>query len=161
MNFNKISIKQKVVAGITFAVLASTIIMGVLAYKQSRSVLEHHLIDVELPSIVEKISSEIDREVSEMLLAAEQITNNEFIKQAVDGTDIESATQAMLVKELNNVRQQYQLNDASVANRNTGYYWNQNGFLRQLNQQQDKWFFDFTQSGKATSVSISKSKTAM
>ncbi len=154
MNFNKISIKQKVVAGITFAVLASTIIMGVLAYKQSRSVLEHHLIDVELPSIVEKISSEIDREVSEMLLAAEQITNNEFIKQAVDGTDIESATQAMLVKELNNVRQQYQLNDASVANRNTGYYWNQNGFLRQLNQQQDKWFFDFTQSGKATSVSI-------
>ncbi|GAK86083.1 methyl-accepting chemotaxis protein I [Vibrio ponticus] len=31
MKLNSISIKQKVVAGITFAVLASTIIMGVLA----------------------------------------------------------------------------------------------------------------------------------
>ncbi|EGU47914.1 Methyl-accepting chemotaxis protein [Vibrio ichthyoenteri ATCC 700023] len=154
MNLNSMSIKQKVVAGITFAVLASTIIMGMIAYKQSRDVLEHHLIDVELPSILDDISGQIDRQVSEMLLAAEQLTNNEFIKQAVEGTDINAATQAMLVKELNNVRRQYNLNDASVANRQTAYYWNQNGFLRQLTTPQDNWFFGFTQSGKATSVSI-------
>ncbi|OLQ93761.1 chemotaxis protein [Vibrio ponticus] len=159
MKLNSISIKQKVVAGITFAVLASTIIMGVLAYNQSRSVIEHHLIDVELPSLLDDISSQIDREVSEMLLAAEQLTNNEFIKHAVDGNEIDTTTQAMLVKELNNVRQQYQLNDASVANRQTAYYWNQNGFLRQLNQQQDGWFFGFTQSGKQTSVSIFQEPT--
>ncbi|ROV59143.1 methyl-accepting chemotaxis protein [Vibrio ponticus] len=159
MKLNSISIKQKVVAGITFAVLASTIIMGVLAYNQSRSVIEHHLIDVELPSLLDDISSQIDREVSEMLLAAEQLTNNEFIKHAVDGTEIDATTQAMLVKELNNVRQQYKLNDASVANRQTAYYWNQNGFLRQLNQQQDGWFFGFTQSGKQTSVSIFQEPT--
>ncbi|WP_194436666.1 methyl-accepting chemotaxis protein [Vibrio fluminensis] len=159
MKLNSISIKQKVVAGITFAVLASTIIMGVLAYNQSRSVIEHHLIDVELPSLLDDISSQIDREVSEMLLAAEQLTNNEFIKHAVDGTEIDTTTQAMLVKELNNVRQQYKLNDASVANRQTAYYWNQNGFLRQLNQQQDGWFFGFTQSGKQTSVSIFQEPT--
>jgi len=46
------------------------------------------------------------------------------------------------------------LNDASVANRNTAYYWNQGGFLRELNHQQDGWFFGFTQSGQQTSVSI-------
>lgn len=154
MKLNSMSIKQKVVAGITFAVLASTIIMGVIAQKQSRRLLEHHLIEVELPSLLDDISSQIDREVSEMLLAAEQITNNEFIKHSIDGTEIDATVQAMLVKELNNVRQQYNLNDASVANRQTAYYWNQDGFLRQLNQQQDGWFFGFTQSGNATSVSI-------
>lgn len=154
MKLNSITIKQKVVAGITFAVLASTIIVGVMAQRQARSVLEHRLIDIELPSMLEQINAQIDREVSQLLLAAEQVANNEFIKQAVDTTSIDAQTEALLVKELNNVRSQYQLNDASVANRNTAYYWNQNGFLRQLNQQQDGWFFGFTQSGKPTSVSI-------
>lgn len=154
MKLNSISIKQKVVAGITFAVLASTIIVGVMAQRQAREVLEHRLVDIELPSMLEQINSEIDREVTQLLLAAEQIANNEFIKQAVDTNSISPDVEAKLIKQLNNVRSQYKLNDASVANRNTAYYWNQNGFLRQLNQQQDGWFFGFKQSGNATSVSI-------
>lgn len=154
MKLNSISIKQKVVAGITFAVLASTIIMGVMAQRQARSVLEHRLIDIELPAMLEQINSQIDREVTQLLLAAEQLANNEFIKKAIDTTNVDAETEALVVKELNNVRSQYQLNDASVANRNTAFYWNQNGFLRQLNQQQDGWFFGFTQSGEPTSVSI-------
>jgi methyl-accepting chemotaxis protein len=154
MKLNSISIKQKVVAGITFAVLASTIIMGVMAQRQARSVLEHRLIDIELPAMLEQINSQIDREVTQLLLAAEQLANNEFIKHAIDTTEVDAATEALVVKELNNVRSQYKLNDASVANRETAYYWNQNGFLRQLNAQQDGWFFGFTQSGNPTSVSI-------
>lgn len=151
---NSMSIKKKVVIGITFAVLASTIIVGVMAQRQAREVLEHRLIDIELPTMLEQISSQIDREVSQLLFSAEQIANNEFIKQAVQQTDLDVATEAMLVKQLNNVRSQYSLNDASVANRKTAYYWNQNGFLRQLTQQQDGWFFGFTQSGQSTMVSM-------
>jgi len=154
MKLNSISIKQKVVAGITFAVLASTIIVGVMAQRQAREVLEHRLIDIELPSMLEQISSQIDNEVSQLLLAAKQLANNEFIKEAINTTNIAPEDEARLIKQLNNVRSQYDLNDASVANRDTAYYWNQNGFLRQLNQQQDGWFFGFTQSGNETSVSI-------
>lgn len=151
---NSMSIKKKVVIGITFAVLASTIIVGVMAQRQAREVLEHRLIDIELPTMLEQISSQIDREVSQLLFSAEQLANNEFIKQAVQQTELDAVTEAMLVKQLNNVRNQYSLNDASVANRKTAYYWNQNGFLRQLNQQQDGWFFGFTQSGQSTMVSM-------
>ncbi len=154
MKLNSISIKQKVVAGITFAVLASTIIVGVMAQRQAREVLEHRLIDIELPSMLEQISSQIDNEVSQLLLAAKQLANNEFIKEAINTKNIAPEDEARLIKQLNNVRSQYDLNDASVANRDTAYYWNQNGFLRQLNQQQDGWFFGFTQSGNETSVSI-------
>lgn len=151
---NSMSIKKKVVIGITFAVLASTIIVGVMAQRQAREVLEHRLIDIQLPTMLEQISSQIDREVSQLLFSAEQLANNEFIKQAVQQTELDAVTEAMLVKQLNNVRNQYSLNDASVANRKTAYYWNQNGFLRQLNQQQDGWFFGFTQSGQQTMVSM-------
>ncbi|MEZ9363151.1 methyl-accepting chemotaxis protein [Vibrio sp. ZF57] len=151
---NSLSIKQKVVLGITFAVLASTVIVGAMAQQQARDVLSHRLIDIELPGMLERINGEIDREVSQLLLAAEQIASNEFISDAIESTDRDPALENKLVKQLNNVRNQYQLNDASVANRQTAYYWNQNGFLRQLNQQQDGWFFGFTQSGQPTMVSM-------
>ncbi|RIH71711.1 chemotaxis protein [Vibrio splendidus] len=151
---NSLSIKQKVVLGITFAVLASTVIVGAMAQQQARDVLSHRLVDIELPGMLERINGEIDREVSQLLLAAEQIASNEFISDAIESTERDAALENKLVKQLNNVRNQYQLNDASVANRQTAYYWNQDGFLRQLNQQQDGWFFGFTQSGQPTMVSM-------
>ena len=153
-NLNSMSIKQKVVAGITFAVLASTVIVGAMAQRQARDVLSHRLVDIELPGLLERINGEIDREVSQLLLAAEQVASNEFIADAIESTYRDPEVEAKLVKQLNNVRNQYHLNDASVANRETAYYWNQNGFLRQLNQQQDGWFFGFTQSGQPTMVSM-------
>ncbi|SON52418.1 putative methyl-accepting chemotaxis protein [Vibrio tapetis subsp. tapetis] len=125
-----------------------------LPQNQSRDVLEHRLVDIELPSMLDLVGVQIDGEVSQMLAAAEQLASNQFIHQAIKNTDRDPESEAMLVKQLNVVRDQYGLNDASVANRNTAYYWNQGGFLRELNQQQDGWFFGFTQSGQKTSVSI-------
>ncbi|BDU40588.1 putative methyl-accepting chemotaxis protein [Vibrio nigripulchritudo MADA3029] len=148
------SIKQKIVIGMAFAVLASTSIVGFMAQNQARDVLEHRLVQIELPSMLNLVSSEVDQEVSQLLNAAEQIANNTFIQQAVSTTDRDPATEKMLVEQLNNVRAQYNLNDASVANRESAYYWNQNGFLRQLNRQQDGWFFGFTSSGQETMVSV-------
>ncbi|KJY88627.1 chemotaxis protein [Vibrio neptunius] len=159
MKLNAISIKQKVVAGITFAVLASTIIVGVMAQRQAREVLEHRLVNIELPSMLDQIKGQIDYDVTQLLRAAEQIANNEFIKDAISTTNIDPQVEAKLVKELNNVRNQYNLNDASVANRETAYYWNQNGFLRQLTQQQDGWFFGFTRSNQRTMVSMFQEST--
>lgn len=148
------NIKQKIVIGMAFAVLASTSIVGFMAQNQARDVLEHRLVEIELPSMLNLVSSEVDQEVTQLLSAAEQIANNTFIQQAVSSTERDPATEKMLVDQLNNVRNQYKLNDASVANRDTAYYWNQNGFLRQLNRQQDGWFFGFTSSGQETMVSV-------
>ncbi|KYN88790.1 chemotaxis protein [Vibrio cidicii] len=153
MNLHSLSIKQKVVIGITLAVLASTILLGIMAQKQSRDVISHRLVDIELPLILNQINLQVDKDVSQLLSAAEQLAKNEFVRESVRDT-ADPQGQTKLIKQLNNVKEQYQLNDASVANRQTAYYWNQNGFLRQLNQSQDGWFFGFTNSGKQTMVSI-------
>lgn len=153
-NFRVMSIKHKIVSGITFAVLASTIIVGLMAQQQAREVLTHRLIDIELPLMLDSVKGQLDKEVSQLLFAAEQIANNEFILDAISTTDREAYSEAKLVKQLNNVRRQFNLNDASVANRKSSYYWNQNGFLRELDRNKDGWFFGFTQSGQQTMVSI-------
>ena len=104
---NSLSIKQKVVLGITFAVLASTVIVGAMAQQQARDVLSHRLVNIELPGMLERINGESDREVSQLLLAAEQIAANEFISDAIESTDRDPALESKLVKQLNNVRNQY------------------------------------------------------
>lgn len=54
---HQMSIKQKVVLGVTLAVLASTLIVGVMAQRQAREVLEHRLVDLELPNILKLIKT--------------------------------------------------------------------------------------------------------
>lgn len=157
--FKHLTIKSKVVIGITLAVLASTTILGVMAQHQARQTLEHRLVNIELPSMLERIAEQIDRDVSTLLAASEQIANNVFIQDAIRSTDRNAQQEAKLVRQLNNIRQQYQLDDASVANRETAFYWNQNGFLRQLNRQQDGWFFGFTSSQQPTMVSMFREPT--
>ncbi len=72
--------------------------------------------------------------------AAEQMSNNPFIIDAISDPYISPEDQDVLIGQLNKLKQQHNLNDASVANRQTANYWNQDGFLRQLNKQQDGWF---------------------
>lgn len=67
---HQMSIKQKVVLGVTLAVLASTLIVGVMAQRQAREVLEHRLVDLELPDILKLIKSDIDSQVIQLLSAA-------------------------------------------------------------------------------------------
>ncbi|EOB4245374.1 MULTISPECIES: methyl-accepting chemotaxis protein [Vibrio] len=152
--FKNMTIKSKVVLGMTLAVLASTTILGLMAQHQARQTLEHRLVDIELPTMLHRIAEQIDRDVSTLLQASQQIANNVFIQEVIATTDRNAEQEAQLVLQLNNIRQQYRLDDASVANRETAFYWNQNGFLRQLNRQQDGWFFGFTDSQQPTMVSM-------
>lgn len=154
MIFNSMSIRKKVVIGMTFAVLASTMIVGFIAHQQARDVLRHRLVDIELPLMLDQIRQKVDNQVSQLLSASQQIANNEFIQRAIKDEHIDPNDEALLIKTLNNIRAQYQLNDASAANRRTAFYWNQNGFLRKLNHQQDGWFYDFVQSNQPTMVSM-------
>ena len=63
------NIKQKIVIGMAFAVLASTSIVGFMAQNQARDVLEHRLVEIELPSMLNLVSSEVDQEVTQLLSA--------------------------------------------------------------------------------------------
>ncbi|PSW18524.1 HAMP domain-containing protein [Photobacterium sanctipauli] len=153
MKLTQFTIKQKLILAIVLAVLASTLLVGVISQKQAREVVENRLLESELPATLMQIRNNIDKEVSLMQAAAEQLATNRFITEkyhAVRTLDEE----AQIVQQLNDVKEQYRLFDASVADRSTGDYWNQNGFLRRLNHQQDAWFYNFTQSGNARSLSV-------
>ncbi|PSU32698.1 methyl-accepting chemotaxis protein [Photobacterium lutimaris] len=153
MKFNQLTIKQKLILAMVLAVTASTLLVGMISQKQARQVVENRLMQSELPATLLQIRNSIDKEVSLMLGAAEQLATSHFITDLYhDGRT--QADESKIIQRLNDIKNQYQLFDASIADRTSGDYWNQNGFLRRLTPQKDSWFYDFTQSGQARSLSV-------
>jgi len=158
MNFSQFSIKKKLIFTMISAVITATLLVGFVSQNLAREVIETRLTTSELPAKLMQIRNEVDKEISTLQQAAQQLATNRFVIERLQGTTTPSQ-EALLVQSLNDVKSQYQLIDASIANRTDGNYWNQNGFLRQLNRQQDNWFFDFTNGNKAQSVSIFKERS--
>lgn len=154
INMINLTIKQKLVAGIVIAIIASTSLVGIVAQKKAFETLDERLTTLELPTILNQIGGEVDKEVAVISSAAEQMANNPFIIDAISDPTISPEDQTILIAQLNQLKQQHQLNDASVANRKSANYWNQDGFLRQLTQQQDGWFFGFTQGGPERMLNV-------
>jgi len=135
-----------------FAVLAATVLVGLVSQNLAKNVIEDRLKSSELPAKLQQIRNHVDKEIGSIQQAAVQVASNRFLLEFLEQED--TATEATVVQILNDVKAQYGLLDASFSNRDSGRYWNQNGFLRELNREQDSWFFNFTQSSQAQSVSI-------
>jgi len=149
-----LSIKQKVtLALITFVVLTATLI-GALSQWSAKGIIEDRMLTQELPNTIKQINGEIDKEISMMRAIAAQIATDPFILNWFT-TGRSKEGENNLIDKLTSIATNYQLSKASFADRQSGHYWNQEGYLRQLqNDNVDGWFYAYRDSGKESSVSI-------
>ncbi|MCG7560410.1 MULTISPECIES: methyl-accepting chemotaxis protein [Pseudoalteromonas] len=151
MHNTGLTITQRItLLGSLIAVVVACLI-GFISTYQAKSMIETRMLGSELPSKVESINKSISQQIGQLKSAAKQLSSNQFLLDAVNKGQLD---EQVLLTELARVQNQYALVTASWANRETHQYWNQNGFLRVLNQQQDGWFFHFTQSAEEYSISI-------
>lgn len=153
MKLKQLTIKQKLVLAFVSAVIASTAIISYMSLSQARDIMEKRLLENELPTTLTQFRDTIDSEVNQLQSAARQLASNPVMLDIIN-QDITPAEETRVIKQLNVLREQYDLNDASIANRNTGQYWNQNGFLRVLTREKDSWFYNFLDSGNATMAQV-------
>lgn len=154
MNSSSISIKQLIVVSLVLAVIVSSALVGILGQYTAKSLVSERLEEVELPNTLQRIRNELDKEISVMKSATKQLASDEFINVWIrNGSPKEQ--ESIVVQNLNNIMRQYNLTNVSVANRETADYWNQDGFLRRLqNDALDGWFFGFRESGQESSMSL-------
>lgn len=145
------TITQKITLLGSIIALSVSILIGATALNRSETLISERMMRSELPSKVENINRAIGQEISELKNAAQQLSSNDLLINAVKTNTLD---ENILVNELTRLTKQYDLVTASWANRKTAQYWNQNGFLRVLNRDQDGWFFGFTGSGQPYSISI-------
>jgi len=151
MSNTGLTITQKItILGSATAILVASLI-GFISVYQSKAMVETRMLGSELPSKVESITKSLEQEIVVLKNAAKQLSSNQFIIDAAKSGQLD---EKLLLEELNRLQRQYGLATASWANREDYKYWNQNGFLRVLNQQQDGWFFAFKNSNQPYSISI-------
>lgn len=154
MNLSKLSIKQKFTLALVVAVIFSSLLVGGISQWAARKVVAERLEQSELPNMLMRIRNQIDTEISVMQAATEQLATDDFILDWVE-RGFPPEEEAKLVNYLKKIQRQYQLTNASFADRQSARYWNQDGFLRTLqNDAADGWFFGFINSGQALSKSL-------
>lgn len=146
-----LSIKKKLALVVTLVALSVAFVIGFSSVYSSRSIIEHRMTEIELPAQVGLVANHFSEKITSLMMASQQLSESHFIEQWVNSGQ---QNDTVLVEELNRIKSQYGLVTASWANRKTAEYWNQDGFLRILNKQQDAWFFGFTQSRDTFSISI-------
>lgn len=154
MNFLKnLSVKQQLIMSLVLATLLATVLMGWMSYQQARQVVVERMLHHEMPALVKQVGQTLDTQILQMTTATQQLAENPYILQWAEH-GFAAADESMLLQQIRNVKQQLGLDAASWADRQSGRYWNQDGFLRTLNQQEDGWFYEFRDSGSSTNVSI-------
>jgi methyl-accepting chemotaxis protein len=149
-----ISIKQKVTLALILFVLLTASLVGALSQWSARSIIEDRMLNQELPNTIKQINGEIDKEISVMRVIAEQIATDPFVHDwFAQGRS--KAGEQHLIKKLTVIANDHNLSKVSYADRESGHYWNQEGYLRQLqNDSVDGWFYAYRDSKQDSSVSI-------
>ncbi|MFT6248597.1 MAG: methyl-accepting chemotaxis protein [Cognaticolwellia sp.] len=150
---NTLSIRAKLVIAMLMAVIISTSIVGFVGHSKAKELLISRLQQSDLPNLLLRVRNAVNGEISEMKVLTKSIATNPFLLDWIE-SGANKDNEANVIKMLNKIAKDNNLSNASFADRKTAKYWNQDGFLRVLkNDDLDGWFFAFTNGGEAESAS--------
>lgn len=150
----QLSIRQKIILTLILFVILTALLVGTVSMFTAKSSIQSRVLNTELPNTVQKISEQIDHEISIMQVVARQVATDEHILQwNRDGQDKKG--EKLLVKKLGSVAKINNFSTVSFADKQTANYWNDQGFLRTLqNDAADGWFFGYVSSKQKNMVSV-------
>ncbi|BDC85080.1 methyl-accepting chemotaxis protein [Aeromonas caviae] len=148
--FASLTLKQKILATVILAVALSCLLVGYFSQRSAQQLIENRMFEQELPNLTQRIGKEIEKDLTSVANAARQLANDRFVLERGMPKEQES----ILINQLKDMTSQYGLVTASFADRQSAAYYNQDGFLRILNHEQDNWFYDYTKSRQDLMLSI-------
>jgi len=151
---SKLSIKQRFTFSLIATILLATTAVGIVTQISARDIVHERLESVGLPSLVKVIRNSVDKEISLIQRATQQLAIDPHLNDWLE-RGAPKQEEALLLDRLRSLRSMYNLQGISFADRKNAKYWNNEGFLRTLNQDHiDGWFFDYINSGSASLISL-------
>jgi len=150
----QLSIRLKIILTLILFVILTTILVGTVSMITAKSSIQSRVLNTELPNTMQKISEQIDHEISVMQVVARQVATDAHILQwNSDGQD--KKNELLLIKKLSDIAKLNNFSNVSFADKQTANYWNQEGFLRTLqNNAADGWFYAYVGSKQENMVSV-------
>ncbi len=131
----------------------SCLLVGYFSQRSAQQLIEDRMFEQELPNLTQRIGKEIEKDLTSVANAARQLANDRFVLDWVE-RGMPKEQESILINQLKDMTSQYGLVTASFADRQSAAYYNQDGFLRILNHEQDNWFYDYTKSRQDLMLSI-------
>ncbi|HEA3090202.1 TPA: methyl-accepting chemotaxis protein [Aeromonas salmonicida] len=149
----RLTLKQKILATVTLAVVLSCLLVGYFSQRSAQQLIETRMFEQELPNLTQRIGKEIEKDLTSVANAAKQLANDRFVLDWV-ARGMPKEQESILIDQLKDMTAQYGLVTASFADRQSAAYYNQDGFLRNLTPEQDAWFYGYTKSPQDLMLSI-------
>ncbi|WP_447838141.1 methyl-accepting chemotaxis protein [Aeromonas salmonicida] len=149
----RLTLKQKILATVTLAVVLSCLLVGYFSQRSAQQLIETRMFEQELPNLTQRIGKEIEKDLTSVANAARQLANDRFVLDWV-ARGMPKEQESILIDQLKDMTAQYGLVTASFADRQSAAYYNQDGFLRNLTTEQDAWFYGYTKSPQDLMLSI-------
>ncbi|MFM1664202.1 methyl-accepting chemotaxis protein [Aeromonas salmonicida] len=149
----RLTLKQKILATVTLAVVLSCLLVGYFSQRSAQQLIETRMFEQELPNLTQRIGKEIEKDLTSVANAARQLANDRFVLDWV-ARGMPKEQESILIDQLKDMTAQYELVTASFADRQSAAYYNQDGFLRNLTPEQDAWFYGYTKSPQDLMLSI-------
>ena len=152
-HWKKLSIRSKLLISMIVCALLPTFLVASVGLNQAREVYQHRVEQSDVPNLLNSIRHALNAEIGEMMTVANIIAYHPGYLDLADST---SADANAMVSELGQLAQRFELSNASFADRETGNYWNQDGYLRELDPESaaDSWFFAYRDSGLKQSAEV-------
>jgi len=142
----KLNIKTKLVLLVSVSMISISMLAIVVSYFGAYESLKNVAIKRELPMTAQFATAKLGKELSVLFLAAKKLANDKYVADNYKQNRMKSMD--VLTRYLLAVREEHNLLDASIADRKTGRYWNQNGFNRVFDRNSDPIFYRLVDSGK-------------
>lgn len=152
-SWESMSIRIKLLISLVVCAFVPTLLVAGVGLNQASSTYQNRVEHSDVPNLLNSIRHALNAEIGEMMTVANMIAHNPSYLAVAE----QSGTHAPeLVAELGQIAQRFNLSNASFADRNTARYWNQEGFLRQLDpdSQGDGWFFAYRDSRLEQSAEV-------
>lgn len=150
----QLSIRQKIILTLILFVILTTMLVGTVSMLTAKSSIQSRVLNTELPNTVQKISEQIDHEILIMQVVARQVATDTHVLQW-NSAGQDKDKEPLLINKLNDIAQLNNFSNVSFADKETANYWNQEGFLRTLqNNAADGWFFAYLDSKQENMVSV-------
>lgn len=153
MSWSHLPLKRKLLLAMAGALFISITLSTILTTVLVRDSTIERISEAEIPATLSAVSAQVAREIETRLAVASTMAMNVPVNQWLsDGEPELQRTQ--VIQYLSNVLEQESALTTFLISGKTGSYYTRDGLARKLDPNNDTWFYDFVNSGKAYSLDL-------
>jgi len=151
-------LKQKIYTSLVLAIVLPLTISTILFSESIKSNADEKLANSELPTALREVRNAIELELSVPINTSRSIAKNTFVENWLREGEQEAQLDGFIeylarIKNDNNA-----ITSFIVSNETSNYYTN-SGIVRQVDKNEDQWFYNFINGNKAYELSLDIDKT--